>query len=44
VAVDEFLTLMAGMPIRRVNSDAIAIRQADLPQNSPEIRVLSYKF
>lgn len=43
VAVDEFLTLMAGMPIRKVNSDAIAIRQSDLPQ-STEIRVLSYKF
>ena len=43
VAVDEFLTLMAGMPISRINSDAIAIRQADLPQ-STEIRVLSYKF
>lgn len=44
VAVDEFLTLMAGTPIRRVNSDAIAIRQSDLPQNGSEIMVLSYKF
>jgi L-ascorbate metabolism protein UlaG (beta-lactamase superfamily) len=44
VAVDEFLTLMAGMPIRRVNSDAITIRQSDLPQNGSEVMVLSYKF
>ncbi|MEO8892283.1 MAG: MBL fold metallo-hydrolase [Coleofasciculaceae cyanobacterium] len=44
VAVDEFLTLMAGTPIRRVNSDAITIRQSDLPQNGSEIMVLSYKF
>jgi L-ascorbate metabolism protein UlaG (beta-lactamase superfamily) len=44
VAVDEFLTLMAGMAIRRVNSDAIAFRQSDLPQSGSEIRVLSYKF
>lgn len=44
VAVDEFLTLMAGTPIRRVNSDAIAIKPSDLPQNGSEIIVLSYKF
>lgn len=44
VPVDEFLGLMAGMPIRQVNSDAIAINQASLPQTGTEIRVLSYKF
>lgn len=43
VAVDEFLALMAGMPVRRINSDAIAIKPSDLPQ-STEIRVLSYRF
>jgi L-ascorbate metabolism protein UlaG (beta-lactamase superfamily) len=44
VPVDEFLTVMEGTAVRRVNSDAIAIRQSDLPQNGSEIRVLSYKF
>lgn len=44
VALDEFLTLMDGMPIRRDNSDAFAVNLADLPENGPVIKVLSYKF
>ncbi len=44
VPVDEFLGVMEGTAVRRVNSDAIAFRQSDLPQNGSEIRLLSYKF
>jgi L-ascorbate metabolism protein UlaG (beta-lactamase superfamily) len=44
VPVDEFLTLMDGMPVRRVNSDTITIKSADLPQNGSVIEVLSYNF
>ncbi|TVP58499.1 MAG: Zn-dependent hydrolase [Nodularia sp. (in: Bacteria)] len=41
--VDEFLTLMQGMTVRRGNSDTIAISPNNLPENS-EIQLLSYKF
>lgn len=44
VAVDDFLGLMDGMKVRRVNTDTITINSADLPQNGPVIEVLSYKF
>lgn len=44
VALDEFLAVMDGMPVRRSNSDAITLRTADLPQNGSAIQVLSYKF
>ena len=44
VAVDEFLALMEGMNIRRVQEDAITIKPGDLPPEGPVIRVLSYKF
>lgn len=44
VVVDEFLGLMEGMPINRVNSDTISIKPSDLPQDGSVIKVLSYKF
>lgn len=44
VAVDEFLALMEGMNIRRVQSDTITIKPGDLPPEGPVVRVLSYKF
>lgn len=44
VTVDEFLALMDGMSVRRVDGQAIAIRAADLPENGSEIKVLSYEF
>lgn len=42
--VDNFLTLMSGMPVRQVNSDSITIRRADLPETGTKIEVLSYSF
>ncbi|GAB4301940.1 MAG: MBL fold metallo-hydrolase [Oscillatoriaceae cyanobacterium] len=43
--VDEFLNLMSGAAnIERVNSDAINLTPADLPQTGRVIKVLSYKF
>ena len=44
VALDEFLALMAGMPVRRSTSDTINLLPADLPENGSAIQVLSYKF
>lgn len=44
VSLDEFLTLMDGMTVRRANSDAIAIRSSDLPENGSVIQLLSYRF
>jgi L-ascorbate metabolism protein UlaG (beta-lactamase superfamily) len=44
VPVDEFLTLMDGMQVNRVNSDTITLKSADLPQNESVIKVLSYNF
>lgn len=44
VMVDEFLGLMDGMKVRRINSDTITLKSSDLPQNGPVIEVLSYKF
>jgi L-ascorbate metabolism protein UlaG (beta-lactamase superfamily) len=41
--LDEFLTLMQGITVRRSNSDAISISSGKLPENSV-IQVLSYKF
>ncbi|MBW4555287.1 MAG: MBL fold metallo-hydrolase [Trichormus sp. ATA11-4-KO1] len=41
--LDDFLTLMQGMTVRRSNSDSIAISSGNLPENSV-IQVLSYKF
>ncbi|AFZ16668.1 MBL fold metallo-hydrolase [Allocoleopsis franciscana] len=44
VAVDEFLTLMDGMTVRRTNSNAIALKSSDLPENRSVIQLLSYNF
>ena len=44
VQVDEFLTLMDGMTVRRANSDTITLNPGDLPQNGSVIQVMSYKF
>ncbi len=44
VMVNEFLALMDGMSVRRIDGDAIALSAADLPENGSEIKVLSYEF
>jgi len=41
VALDEFLALMDGTPVRRSNSDTINLKPADLPENGSAIQVLS---
>jgi L-ascorbate metabolism protein UlaG (beta-lactamase superfamily) len=41
--VDDFLTLMQGVNIRRSNNDSVVINSKSLPENT-EIQVLSYKF
>ncbi|QSV53632.1 MAG: MBL fold metallo-hydrolase [Dolichospermum sp. UKL201] len=41
--VDDFLTLMQGVNIRRSNNDSVAINSKSLPENT-EIQVLTYKF
>jgi L-ascorbate metabolism protein UlaG (beta-lactamase superfamily) len=41
--VDDFLTLMQGVNIRRGNTDSMVINAKSLPENT-EIQVLSYKF
>lgn len=41
--LDNFLTLMQGMTVRRGNSDTITVSSGNLPENSA-IQVLSYKF
>lgn len=44
VPIDEFLTLMDPMTVRRANSDTITLNPGDLPQNGSVIQVMSYKF
>ncbi len=44
VPVDEFLTLMNGLPVRRSNTDTINLTAADLPSTGSAIQILSYKF
>lgn len=44
VAVDEFLTLVDGIPIRNVGSDSITLNAASLPEDGSVIEVLSYSF
>lgn len=44
VTLDEFLALMDGTPVRRLNNDTISIRSADLPASGSVIEVLSYRF
>jgi L-ascorbate metabolism protein UlaG (beta-lactamase superfamily) len=41
--VDDFLTVMQGVNIRRSNNDSVVINSQSLPKNT-EIQVLSYKF
>ncbi|MGI8503740.1 MAG: MBL fold metallo-hydrolase [Hassallia sp.] len=41
--VDDFLTLMQGVNVRRSNSDTIAISSGNLPKNG-EIQVFGYKY
>lgn len=41
--VDDFLNLMAGVNVRKSNSDRIAISSQNLPENT-EIQILSYQF
>jgi len=43
VAVDEFLALVDGMPIRRVG-DTLTVKPGDLPSNGSAIALMSYKF
>ena len=41
--VDNFLTLMQGVNIRRSNNDSVVVNSQSLPKNT-EIQILSYKF
>jgi L-ascorbate metabolism protein UlaG (beta-lactamase superfamily) len=41
--VDEFLTLMQGMPVRRGNGDTIVVNSGGLPETGA-IQVFTYKF
>jgi L-ascorbate metabolism protein UlaG (beta-lactamase superfamily) len=41
--LDEFITVMQGMTVRRSNSDTVTISSSNLPENGA-IQVLSYKF
>jgi L-ascorbate metabolism protein UlaG (beta-lactamase superfamily) len=41
--IDDFLTVMQGVNIRRSNNDSVAVSSQSLPENT-EIQVLSYKF
>jgi L-ascorbate metabolism protein UlaG (beta-lactamase superfamily) len=42
--LDDFLALMQGTPVRRPNSDSIALSSGGLPASGSEITVLSYSF
>lgn len=44
VAVDDFLAVMSGTPVRRANSDTITLTAAGLPANGSAIELLSYNF
>lgn len=44
VAIDEFLNLMDGMVVRKIDTDTVTISAGDLPANQTNIKVLSYKF
>ncbi|WP_041268386.1 MBL fold metallo-hydrolase [Geitlerinema sp. PCC 7407] len=43
VAVEEFLALMEGTPVRRIGS-SMSLSSADIPENGPVITVFSYGF
>jgi L-ascorbate metabolism protein UlaG (beta-lactamase superfamily) len=42
--VDEFLTVMEGVPVRRAANDQINLKAADLPAQGMAIQLLTYKF
>jgi L-ascorbate metabolism protein UlaG (beta-lactamase superfamily) len=44
VAVEDFLKLMDGMPVRNIGRDTITLSGADLPDNGSAIALMSYKF
>jgi L-ascorbate metabolism protein UlaG (beta-lactamase superfamily) len=44
VGLDQFLTLMDGMPVRNVATDTITLSKSDLPDSGGAIKVMSYKF
>ncbi len=44
VALDEFLTLVDGIPVRNAGGDRITLSQTDLPNEGSVIEVLSYSF
>jgi L-ascorbate metabolism protein UlaG (beta-lactamase superfamily) len=44
VALDEFLKLMDGMPIRNIDTDTMTLSKRDLPDSGSTIKVLSYNF
>lgn len=43
-SVDEFLSVMEGTPVSRINSDSLTLKSSDLPENGSAIKVLSYRF
>lgn len=43
VGIEEFLKIMSGVKVNKINSDSINITAQSLPQNAPEITVLQYK-
>lgn len=43
-ALDDFLTLMEGTPVRQVQSDLVALSTSDLPESGSAIEVFSYSF
>lgn len=42
--LDEFLTLMDGMPVDRVGNNTITLQPSNLPNSGSMIKVLNYKF
>lgn len=44
VPLDEFLSIVDGMPVRRLDQDTISIKRSDLPDTGSVIEVLSYRF
>lgn len=44
VTLDEFLALMDGTPVRRLNNDTLLVRSTDLPSSGSVIEILSDKF
>lgn len=44
VPLEEFLQLMDGTPVRRINSDRMTMKRGDLPENGSAIAVFSYQF